>query len=56
MTLTPEEIDEKGICPTCKGQGRYYRRVYDGEFESLEIDHCEDCGGTGYQKEDGDVD
>lgn len=37
--LTKKELDEKNICPYCKGE----KKLYDGEHSQK----CYDCDGTG---------
>ena len=57
MKVTGEQIEEEGICPTCRGNGSYGTETTDAEGNvTMEYKHCEDCNGTGFEVSNGDFD
>lgn len=54
--LTKQEIEENGICPTCRGEGQYGTLTPMGGMQVIEYHFCEECDGTGFELVDGDID
>lgn len=57
MALTDQQIEDNGICSTCRGNGKYGKIVKDDQGSQIvEYFFCENCDGTGFESGDGDVD
>ncbi len=58
MQLTDQQIEDEGICPTCRGKGSIPSAQH-GELPGqigIGWQFCEDCEGKGFISSDGDVD
>lgn len=56
-TATDRQIEDEGICSTCRGHGSFGTSKEDEDGTvTIDYKHCEDCGGTGFDQSNGDFD